>query len=181
MGEPIQVDFERIKRLFFSKSKENQSEALSLLERHHNENQLVVYSGLYKYNSDYDKQPDFIASNIVSGFVNHFVLSPKHLLGMFKCYKVDGIVPEETNEPTETDEVENDSDEYVYKPTIAPDSSLNKFVYKCVLLCSDLSIHDDIVNALDSFDLEIVNVVDTKQVYDFLIETNDCLNWDYLH
>jgi hypothetical protein len=73
-------DLEEIKRAFFSKEYDT---AFGLLK----EQNLKYYRALYKYASDNDNKPDFIAKNLVGGFVRNLEDFSKYFLVCFRCYK----------------------------------------------------------------------------------------------
>ena len=73
-------DLEEIKRAFFSKEYDT---AFELLKNY----KLKYYRASYKYASDNDNKPDFIAKNLVGGFVRNLEDFSKYFLVCFRCYK----------------------------------------------------------------------------------------------
>lgn len=71
-------DLEEIKRAFFSKEYDT---AFGLLK----EQNLKFYKASYKYTSDNDNKPDFIAKNLVGGFVRNLEDFSKYFLVCFRC------------------------------------------------------------------------------------------------
>lgn len=73
-------NLDEIKRAFFSNECDN---AFELLKKY----KLAYYRVSYKYASDNDNKPDFIAKNLVGGFVRNLEDFSKYFLVCFRCYK----------------------------------------------------------------------------------------------
>lgn len=77
----IITNMEEIKRTFFSKEYET-SEALIRAQ-----SGLRFYTAKYKYESDNDGKPAFIAKNLLRGFVQQLDDKRKYLMVCFRCFK----------------------------------------------------------------------------------------------
>jgi hypothetical protein len=78
----ISSNFEELKRLFFNSEYEKFEELMVS-----NENKLLCYNVNYKYSSDKDGQPEFIAKNLLNGFVKKIEGFEKYFLICFRCFK----------------------------------------------------------------------------------------------
>ena len=73
-------NLDEIKRAFFSNDYDN---AFELLKKY----KFAYYRASYKYASDNNNKPDFIAKNLVGGFVRNLEDFSKYFLVCFRCYK----------------------------------------------------------------------------------------------
>lgn len=76
----IITNMEDIKRAFFNK----EYELFESLLKVHN---FRYFTGIYKYSSDKDNAPEFMAKNLVKGFVRNLDDYRKYLLASFRCIK----------------------------------------------------------------------------------------------
>lgn len=74
------ANMEDIKRAFFNK----EYDEFNTLIKAHN---FSYYTANYKYSSDNDNKPDYIAKNLVGGFVRNIEDFSKYFLTCFRCYK----------------------------------------------------------------------------------------------
>jgi len=74
------TNMEDIKRSFFNKE---YAEFNTLIKAHN----FSYYTANYKYSSDNDNKPDYIAKNLVGGFVRNIEDFSKYFLTCFRCYK----------------------------------------------------------------------------------------------
>jgi len=85
--EPIQkfdtiTNMEELKRAFFNNDYE-------IFESQLKNNQFKYYKANYKYNSDKDGAPEFLAKNLLGGFVRNFDDYRKYFMICFRCFKLD--------------------------------------------------------------------------------------------
>jgi hypothetical protein len=73
------TNMEDIKRAFFNKDYE-------LFENLVKEHDFKYYSANYKYSSDKDGSPEYIAKNLIKGFVRNMDDFRKYFLTCFRCY-----------------------------------------------------------------------------------------------
>lgn len=73
------TNMENIKRAFFT----NDYTTFTTLV---NEQKLYYYKAIYKYSSDNDDRPDYIARNLLRGFVKNFDDYRKYFMICFRCY-----------------------------------------------------------------------------------------------
>jgi len=74
------TNMEEIKRAFFNKDYE-------LFEELSQQFNFKYYRAYYKYSSDKDGSPEFIAKNLVKGFVRNLDDYHKYFMVCFRCYK----------------------------------------------------------------------------------------------
>ena len=74
------TNMESIKRSFFNKEYEN----FNNLVKEHN---FKFFSAKYKYSDEKDDAPEFIAKNLVKGFVRNMDDYRKYLMVCFRCFK----------------------------------------------------------------------------------------------
>jgi len=74
------VNMEEIKRAFFNNEIE---QFIQLIKQH----QFAYYRATYKYSSDNNGKPEYIAKNLVGGFVRNMEDYSKYFLTCFRCYK----------------------------------------------------------------------------------------------
>jgi len=79
---PTITNMEDIKRAFFS----NEYEQFTELIKQHN---FTFYTAIYKYSSDNDGKPEFVAKNLVGGFIRNLEDFSKYFMICFRCYKVE--------------------------------------------------------------------------------------------
>lgn len=85
--EPIQkfdtiTNMEELKRAFFNNDYE-------IFESQLKNNQFKYFKANYKYNSDKDGAPEFLAKNLLGGFVRNFDDYRKYFMICFRCWKID--------------------------------------------------------------------------------------------
>lgn len=73
------VNMEDLKRAFFNGLYDEFEQFVS-------EHPFKIYSGTYLYSSDKDNAPDFIARNLIRGFVRNFDDYRKYFMICFRCY-----------------------------------------------------------------------------------------------
>ena len=96
-SEPVKkfeciTNMEEIKRAFFNKNYENFNTEVK--------NKFPLYSATYNHSSDYDGSAEYIAKNLVTGFIRNLEDYRKYLMVCFRCYKINS---------------ENNSAKYKYK------------------------------------------------------------------
>ena len=77
-------NMEDIKRAFFNKEYESFEE---LIKQH----EFIYYKVSYKYSSDNDRKPDYVARNLLNGFVRSLDDYRKYLLVCFRCKEYEPI------------------------------------------------------------------------------------------
>ena len=77
------TNMEDIKRAFFSKE---YTEFRNLINGH----KFMYYRADYKYSSDNDGKPEYIAKNLVGGFIRNMEDYSKYFLTCFRCYANNG-------------------------------------------------------------------------------------------
>ena len=75
------TNMEEIKRAFFNGDYE-------IFESQLKNNQFKYYKVNYKFNSDKDGAPEFVAKNLLGGFVRSFDDYRKYFMICFRCYKI---------------------------------------------------------------------------------------------
>lgn len=83
-------NMEEMKRAFFNINPNNEltcDENYLMFHRILSTNNFHMYEAEYLYNSDNDGKPDFVAKNLLRGFVKQFEDYRKYFMITFRCYK----------------------------------------------------------------------------------------------
>ena len=76
------TNMEELKRAFFNSEYE-------VFESQLKNNEFKYFKANYKYNSDKDNAPEFLAKNLLGGFVRNFDDYRKYFMICFRCWKID--------------------------------------------------------------------------------------------
>ena len=80
---PVLVNLEELKRSFFSPDNEDYRPFDIIIK----ENLFKYYKVNYKYSSDMNERPEYMASNLNNGFVQRFEDYKKYLFVCFRCFQ----------------------------------------------------------------------------------------------